>query len=79
MKYSDLDLSTHSGAVELEKRIKDAATQACHQLGVLYPNSTEGVGKESCVEGATNKAMTEANKVITAADQMLSATSNMMR
>jgi UrcA family protein len=68
--YADLDLSTHSGAVELEKRIRDAATQACAQLAALYPNATtEGVGKNSCVEGAVTKAMTEANKAIASAEK----------
>jgi len=65
--YADLDLSKHSGAVELERRIRDAATQACQQLATLYPGSTEGVGKDSCVEKATTKAMAEANVAIAAA------------
>ena len=69
VKYADLDLSTHSGAVELQNRVKEAATEACKQLAVLYPSSTEGIGKESCVEGAVNKAMVQANKAITAAEK----------
>ncbi len=69
VKYADLDLSTHSGAVELQKRIKASATEACQQLAVLYPNSTEGVGKESCVESAVSKAMVDANKAIAAAEK----------
>ena len=68
--YADLDLSTHSGAVQLEKRIRDAATQACQQLAVLYPGSTEGIGKDSCVEGATRKAMADANQAIAAAEKL---------
>lgn len=68
--YADLDLSKHSGAVELEKRIREAATQACQQLAELYPGATtEGVGKDSCVESATKKAMAEASKAITAAEK----------
>jgi UrcA family protein len=67
--YSDLDLSKHSGAVELEKRIKDSASEACQQLVKLYPSSIEGVGKESCVDGAVKKAMDQANKAIAAADK----------
>ena len=69
VKYSDLDLSTNSGAVELQNRVKEAATQACKQLAVLYPNSTEGVGKESCVEAAQRKAMVDANQAIAAAEK----------
>jgi UrcA family protein len=69
VQYSDLDLSTHAGAVELEKRIKDAATDACRDLKKLYPDSTEGVGKESCVEVAVQKATVQANKAIAAAEK----------
>ena len=36
VSYSDLNLGTHSGAVELEKRIKDSAAKACQQLAKLY-------------------------------------------
>jgi len=67
--YADLDLSTHSGATQLEQRIRDAATQACQQLATLYPASTEGVGKDSCVESATKKAMSEASQAIAAAQR----------
>ncbi|MBV8146372.1 MAG: UrcA family protein [Gammaproteobacteria bacterium] len=69
VRYADLDLSTHSGAVELQKRIKDSAAEACKQLATLYPNSTEGVGKDSCVDGAVNKAMVDANKAIASAEK----------
>ena len=69
VNYSDLDLSSNTGATELQKRIKTSASEACKQLQKLYPNSTEGVGKESCVEGAVNKAMVQANKAITAAEK----------
>lgn len=67
--YADLNLATASGAAQLEKRIRDAATQACQQLATLYPASTEGAGKDSCVESATKKAMAEANQAITAAEK----------
>jgi UrcA family protein len=69
VKYADLDLSTHSGAVELQNRVKEAATEACKQLAVLYPSSTEGVGKDSCIEAAKTKAMAQANQAIAAAEK----------
>ena len=37
VSYADLNIGTNSGAVELQKRIKDSATQACAQLKKLYP------------------------------------------
>ena len=65
--YADLNLATHSGAVELEKRIKESAAQACEQLKKLYPETTEG--NPPCVEGADKHAMAQANKAIAAAEK----------
>jgi UrcA family protein len=64
--YSDLNLATHSGAVELQNRIKDSATQACTQLAKLFPETTEG--DTPCVQGAVKSAMAQANKLLTAAE-----------
>ena len=67
VNYADLNLATHSGAVELEKRIKDSATKACQQLAKLYPETAEG--DPPCVQGAVKNAMTQANKAIAAAEK----------
>jgi len=64
--YSDLNLATHSGAVELQNRIKDSAAQACQQLAKLFPETTEG--DTPCVQGAVKSAMVQANKFIAAAE-----------
>jgi UrcA family protein len=64
--YSDLNLATHSGAVELQNRIKDSAKQACQQLATLFPDTTEG--DTPCVQGAVKGAMVQANKFIAAAE-----------
>jgi len=67
VNYADLNIATHSGAVELEKRIRDSATQACQQLAKLYPDTIEG--KTPCVEGAVKGAMEQAKKAIAAAEK----------
>jgi UrcA family protein len=67
VNYTDLNLATHSGAVELEKRIKDSATKACTQLQKLYPDSVET--DPPCVQAATKNAMLQANKAIAAAEK----------
>jgi UrcA family protein len=67
VSYADLNLATHSGAVELEKRIRESAARACEQLAKLYPETTEG--NPPCVEGAVKHAMVEANRAIAAAEQ----------
>jgi UrcA family protein len=64
--YSDLNLGTHSGAVELQKRIKDSASRACQELAKLFPDSSEG--ETPCVQGAVKNAMVQANKLISAAE-----------
>ena len=64
--YSDLNLATHSGSVELQNRIKSPAKQACQQLAQLFPNTAEGA--TPCVQGAVKSAMVQANKFIAAAE-----------
>jgi UrcA family protein len=67
VNYADLNLATHSGAVELEKRVKDSATKACAQLRKLYPLSQDT--DPPCVDAATKNAMTQANQAIAAAEK----------
>lgn len=65
--YSDLNLATHSGATELQKRIKDSATKACAQLAKLYPTTVES--DPPCVQSAVKNAMAQADKAIAAAEK----------
>jgi UrcA family protein len=65
--YADLNLATHSGAVELEKRIKESATRACDQLVKLYPETIQG--DPPCVQGAVKNAMDQAKRLIAAAEK----------
>ena len=65
--YSDLNLATNSGAVELQKRIKATATQICGQLKKLYPDTVET--DPPCVEAAVNNAQPQAKKLIAAAEK----------
>lgn len=66
VSYADLNIGTNSGAVELKKRIKDSATQACAQLKKLYPTSVET--DPPCVQAAIKNGMAQANKAIAAAE-----------
>lgn len=67
VNYADLNLATHSGAVELEKRVKDSATKACAQLRKLYPLSEDT--NPPCVDTATKNAMMQANQAIVTAEK----------
>jgi len=60
-----LDLSTDSGKQALEKRVSDAATAACKELGRQYPGSKPS--DSECAKLATDKAMAQIQKVETAA------------
>jgi len=59
VNYADLNLATHSGAVELEKRIKESATKPCAQLRRLYPDSVDT--DPPCAQAATKNAMAQAD------------------
>ena len=67
VNYADLDLATNSGAVELQKRIKDSATKACEQLKKLYPNSVDT--DPPCVQAAIKNGIAQANTAIAAAEK----------
>jgi len=68
VSYADLDLTTHAGATELEKRVSDTAKDACKQLDTLYPLTAADTGP-SCVKKATDDAMTQAHAAIAAAEK----------
>lgn len=56
-----LDLASASGVAELEKRIHEAATAACKEIGRQYPLSTPS--DEVCAEKAADKAMIRVREV----------------
>jgi len=62
-----LDLSTAAGAAELQKRVGNAATAACKELGRQYPNSS--TSDAECVKKAIDKAMIRVNELVAAAKQ----------
>jgi UrcA family protein len=61
-----LDLSSYAGAMELKKRVTDAATAACKEISRQYPASTTTEDAE-CARAATDKAMVKVNELIAAA------------
>ena len=64
VSYADLDLTTASGALELENRIRATAESSCKKLDVKFP--AEGSSEAACVKNAVEAAMQEARKVIDA-------------
>jgi UrcA family protein len=64
VSYADLDLTSASGALQLENRIKETAKAACERIKVDIP--AEGSSQAACVKDAVDGAMKEAQKVIEA-------------
>ncbi|HXW73519.1 MAG TPA: UrcA family protein [Steroidobacteraceae bacterium] len=60
-----LDLTSSSGRAELEKRVSDAALEACKELGKRYPGSQPT--DTQCAKAATDKAMAQVHQMEDAA------------
>ena len=67
-----LDLSTHTGALAFEQRVKDAAEQACKEIGRQYPDATPG--EAECAKSAANGAMVQLRAAVAAAEKIRTAT-----
>jgi len=65
--FTDLDLSTHSGATELQKRVSARAQAVCEELDRLFPFTDPG--GPSCVKEAAAGGWAQAQKLITAAER----------
>ena len=71
VSYADLDLSRTADAATFEKRINDAAKEACSQLTKKYPPEAfmPTPTNQDCVGTATRQAMVVAKQVIAAASK----------
>jgi UrcA family protein len=60
-----IDLASHAGVMELEKRVNDAAVAACKELGEKYPEATPK--DKECAKDAAARAMPKVNELVAAA------------
>lgn len=60
-----LDLASHVGAMELEKRVHDAAMAACKEISKQYPDATPS--EADCAKAAAEKAMVRVHELEAAA------------
>lgn len=67
-----LDLATHTGALAFEQRVKDAAEQACQEIGRQYPNATPS--DAVCAKAAAEGAMAKVHEMVAAAEKIRTAT-----
>lgn len=65
VSYADLDLASHAGAMELEKRVHNAAMAACKEIAKQVPDATPSV--EDCAKDAEGKAMVKVRELEAAA------------
>jgi UrcA family protein len=65
VSFADLDITSVTGAAELEKRVKDAARAACEEIGSKYPGATPS--DAVCAQKAAAKARGEVRKMVAAA------------
>ena len=64
VSYADLDLTSATGALNLENRIRETATSSCKEIKVDYPAA--GSTEASCIKNAVDGAMVEVRKAIEA-------------
>ena len=67
VSHADLDLATHSGAIELKQRVKDTARLACEQLDKLYPLEEEEA--PCCIRQVVEHASIQVDDAIATAEQ----------
>jgi UrcA family protein len=62
VSYSDLDLTTRGGAMELRERVRDAAHDICGELASRYP--IKMAVSESCYKKAVESGLNRADTAI---------------
>ena len=67
VSLAGLDLATHSGATEAEKRVNAAALAACKEIGRQHPSATPS--DDECARKAANKAMAKVHDMVAAAEK----------
>jgi len=65
VRAGDLDLGSHYGPIQLEKRIHDAARAACAEIDRRYPSSTPS--EDECAKSAADRAMVKVHELVAAA------------
>jgi UrcA family protein len=65
IRTDDLDLASHYGPIQLEKRVRDAAMAACKEISRQYPNSSPS--DEVCAKTAADKAMVNVHQLVAVA------------
>lgn len=68
VSYADLDLTTYAGAMELKRRVHEAAREACTRLDELYPYEERQA--PVCISDAIAAASRQVNDAIARAQRV---------
>jgi UrcA family protein len=71
VSYADLDLRTYAGAMELKRRVHEAAREACTKLDDLYP--FEEREAPACISEAVAAASRQVDSAIARAQRVANA------
>jgi UrcA family protein len=77
VSYTNLDLSTYSGATELKKRVRETAREACEELQAADPLDASDDDDRTCVQEATAGAMKQVTAAIAAANSGSTSTTKL--
>jgi UrcA family protein len=69
VSYGGLDLASHAGASELEKRVNDAAKAACEEISHQRPLVQLTPDDAACTKAAADKAMDKVHELVAAAER----------
>jgi UrcA family protein len=64
VSYAGLDLASAAGAAEIEKRVNDAAKEACKTIAAQHPLTYFTTNDAECTKAAAGKAMVKAHALI---------------
>lgn len=67
VSYAGLDLASAAGAAELEKRVNDAAKEACKEIAAKRPLEQFTTSEADCAKTAADKAMVKVHDLEAAA------------
>lgn len=72
VSYAGLDLSSAAGVAEIEKRVNDAAKDACHEIGAKRPAQQFTTTELQCTKASVEKAMVRVHELIAEAGKRTS-------
>jgi len=64
VSYVGLDLSSAAGSAEIERRVNEAAKDACHEIGAKRPAQQFTTTELQCTKASVEKAMVRVRELV---------------